>query len=116
MFAKNMNISLLLDFYGDILSERRREIMELYYNEDLSLSEIAEIKGISRQGVRDSVKKSEAELCALEEKLGLAERFKNLKGEISSITELLKGAASSADADAAGKINNAITELEELDI
>ena len=116
MFAKNMNISLLLDFYGDILSERRREIMELYYNEDLSLAEIAEIKGISRQGVRDSVKKSETELTELEAKLGLAERFKNLKGEISNISEALRGAAKVSDEAAASVINEAITKLEELDI
>ncbi len=116
MFAKNMNISLLLDFYGDILSERRREIMELYYNEDLSLSEIAEIKGISRQGVRDSVKKSEAELCALEEKLGLAQRFKDAKEELSTITALLREAAKDADERVSAKINEAITELEKLDI
>ncbi len=116
MFAKNMNISLLLDFYGDILSERRREIMELYYNEDLSLAEIAEIKGISRQGVRDSVKKSETELTELEAKLGLAESFKDLKGEISNISEALRSAAKVSDEAAASVINEAITKLEELDI
>ena len=116
MFAKNMNISLLLDFYGDILSERRREIMELYYNEDLSLAEIAEIKGISRQGVRDSVKKSETELTELEAKLGLAERFKNLKSEITDITETLKDAARVSESDAADIINEAISKLGKLDI
>ncbi len=61
MFKKDMKYSLLLDFYGDLLSERKKELIELYYNEDLSLSEVSEITGISRQGVRDSVKKAEAE-------------------------------------------------------
>ena len=116
MFAKNMNISLLLDFYGEILSERRREIMELYYNEDLSLAEIAEIKGISRQGVRDSVKKSETELTELEEKLGLAEKFKKLKSEIASIGDELARAAKSADSESAEKITDAVSRLKELDI
>ena len=67
MFKKDIKYSLLLDFYGDILSERKREIFELYYNEDLSLAEVSEITGISRQGVRDSVKKAESELSDLED-------------------------------------------------
>ena len=49
MFQKDMKISLLLDFYGDILSEKRRSIVGMYYDEDLSLAEIAEETGISRQ-------------------------------------------------------------------
>ncbi len=87
MFQKDMRISFLLDFYGDTLSERRREIIEMYYNEDLSLSEIAEQTGISRQGVRDSVKKSEKELIELEETLGLAERFAKIKKETEDISD-----------------------------
>ena len=62
MFEKNLEIGYLLDFYGDILPERRRDIMDLYYNDDLSLSEIAEQMGITRQAVRDSIKKTEQEL------------------------------------------------------
>ena len=89
MFSKDMHISLLLDFYGDVLSERRRELTSLYYNDDLSLSEIAEITGISRQGVRDAVKKSEAELTELEEKLGLAKRFEGLRSEIKDVSSSL---------------------------
>ena len=79
MFEKNLEMSFLLDFYGDILSERRRSVMNMYYNEDLSLSEIASEIGISRQGVRDLIKKSEEELSLLEEKLGLAEKFERVK-------------------------------------
>ena len=62
MFEKNLEIGYLLDFYGEILPERRRDIMDLYYNDDLSLSEIAEQMGITRQAVRDSIKKTEQEL------------------------------------------------------
>ena len=69
-----MRISALIDIYGAILTDRKREIMEYYYDDDLSLSEIAEITGISRQGVRDSIKKSEIELRELEEKLGFSKR------------------------------------------
>ena len=94
MFNKDMHISLLLDFYGEVLSERRRQVTELYYNDDLSLAEIAEITGISRQGVRDSVKKSESELLELEEKLGLAKRFEELKAEIAKISSSLSSVKS----------------------
>lgn len=72
MFVKNLNIAYLLDFYGDVLSERTRDMLTMYYCDDLSLAEIADNVGISRQGVRQSIKKGEEELSALEEKLGLA--------------------------------------------
>ena len=75
MFEKNLEIGLLLDFYGEILPERRRDILDLYYNDDLSLSEIAEQIGITRQAVRDSIKKTEQELFFYEEKLGLRRRL-----------------------------------------
>ena len=58
MFQKNMNISFLLDFYGDVLDEKPRMLLDLYYNEDLSLAEIAESEGMTRQGVRHVVKKA----------------------------------------------------------
>ena len=54
--GKNFEISLLLDFYGDMLTEKQRDMVDYYYNDDLSLSEIAENEGITRQGVRDSIK------------------------------------------------------------
>ncbi len=74
MFEKNLEIGYLLDFYRDILPERRREMMDLYYNDDLSLGEIAVQLGITRQAVRETVKKTEAELFFYEEKLGLFRR------------------------------------------
>ena len=74
MFEKNLEMSFLLDFYGDVLSERKRSVMTMYYNEDLSLAEIADEIGISRQGVRELIKKSEDELTTLEQKLGLAQK------------------------------------------
>ena len=75
MFEKNLNIGYLLDFYGDVLTERRRDALDFYYNNDMSLSEIAEEMGISRQGVRDLIKKAEEELLFYEEKLGLAKKL-----------------------------------------
>ena len=67
--AKNLEISYLLDFYGETLTQKQREVMEQYYNDDLSLSEIAENFGITRQGVRDAIKHGEASLLELEEKI-----------------------------------------------
>ena len=90
MFEKDWNISYLLDFYREILSEKTRSVMEMYYNEDLSLSEIAEQIGISRQGVRDIVKKTEEELFFWEEKLGLAKRDLELRGRAERILSLLQ--------------------------
>ena len=71
---KNLKISLLYDFYGSVLSDTQKNVIEMYYNEDLSLSEIAEHAGISRQGVRDSIVRAEEHLLFLEEKLGLYEK------------------------------------------
>ncbi|MBO5897840.1 MAG: DNA-binding protein [Clostridia bacterium] len=76
MFEKNLNIAYLLDFYGDVLSERKRRVMDDYYNNDLSLAEIAADLGISRQGVRELIKKAEEELAFYEERLHLASRFR----------------------------------------
>lgn len=75
---KDMNLAFLFDFYGELLSDQRKEVFELYYNDDLSLSEIAEQIGITRQGVRDTVKKAEKQLSEYESKLGLAGRFKKI--------------------------------------
>ncbi|MBQ1272965.1 MAG: YlxM family DNA-binding protein [Clostridia bacterium] len=68
-------ITLLLDFYGNALTERQRRTAELYFQEDLSLGEIAQMTGITRQGVRDGLKKAEKALFEYEEQLGIAERF-----------------------------------------
>ena len=76
MFEKDLNIAYLLDFYGDVLSERKRRVMDDYDNNDLSLAEIAAALGISRQGVRELIKKAEEELAFYEERLHLASRFR----------------------------------------
>ena len=90
MFEKNLNIGYLLDFYGELLSERKRSVMDMYYNEDLSLAEIANELGISRQGVRDIIKKSEDELFFFEEKLGLADRLKKIEACVSELKDAAK--------------------------
>ena len=65
--AKNLEICYLLDFYGDVLTPKQRDVMEQYYNDDFSLAEIAENFGITRQGVRDSIKRGEGILLELEQ-------------------------------------------------
>lgn len=85
--SKNLNLSVLLDFYGDTLTEKQKDVLELYYNEDLSLAEIAEHEKISRQGVRDSIKRGEETLLELEQKLGMAEKFSVLSNLLDSIKE-----------------------------
>ena len=72
---KNLNVSILLDFYGAMLTEKQREAVEYYYNDDLSLSEIADNQGISRQGVRDAIKRAEALFFYLVLCLGFARGF-----------------------------------------
>ena len=83
--AKDMNISLLFDFYGDMLTEKQRDVIEFYYNDDLSLAEIAENEGITRQGVRDSIKRAESILVDMEDRLGLAQRFHGMRNCFESI-------------------------------
>ena len=83
--AKNLGIALLFDFYGEMLTEKQRDVVELYYNHDLSLSEIAENEGITRQGVRDSIKRAETQLTEMEERLGLVKRFREMREKLEEI-------------------------------
>lgn len=85
--SKNLSISVLIDFYGDILTEKQKNVLELYYNEDLSLSEIAEHEKISRQGVRDSIKRGEETLLELEEKLRMSEKMISLTLLLDNVKE-----------------------------
>lgn len=85
---KNVEVSLLFDFYGELLKPSCRKAVELYYNEDLSLAEIASQTGITRQGVRDSIKRSELQLFEFEEKLGLLKKFIELERGLEEISSL----------------------------
>ena len=68
-------MAMLYDFYGDLLTARQKEFYDLYYNDDLSLAEIAENYGITRQGVRDIIVRAEKTLEDIEEKTGLIQRY-----------------------------------------
>ncbi len=85
MFEKIAEVSLLYDFYGQLLSKRQREVMELYHEENLTLSEIAEEFSISRQGVHDALKNAEKTLMGYEEKLGLVAKFEETREVIEGI-------------------------------
>ena len=87
-FLKNQTyrMTMLFDFYGELLTERQKEFFDLYYNEDLSLSESAENYGISRQGVRDVIVRAEAVMTELEDKTGLMKRFMQIREKANAIT------------------------------
>lgn len=78
-------MTLLYDFYGDLLTDRQKEFYDLYYNEDLSLAEIAENYGITRQGVRDVIVRAEALLTEIEDKTGIIRRFHKMQEYIQTI-------------------------------
>ncbi len=84
--AKDLSMCSLLDTYSAVLTEKQRNVLRLYYDDDLSLGEIAELEGITRQGVRDSIKKGEATLTELESMLHFAGR----SGRFSSIVENIR--------------------------
>ena len=82
--------SLLFDFYGELLQSSQQKVIELYVNDDLSLSETAQILGISRQGVRDSLSRAERKLDEYEEKLGLLKAYRERRERDESIRDILK--------------------------
>ncbi len=89
MDATPLDRSLLLDFYGELLTEKQRTACELHWNEDLSLGEIAQQEGLSRQGVWDVLHRAEAALRDYETKTGLVRRYLERRDEIADIREEL---------------------------
>ena len=85
--SKNLDITLLFDFYRNILTDKQIEVIDLYYNEDLSLAEISEHLNITRQGVRDNIKRAEGILLNMEDKLHLAEKHKHILNAVNGISE-----------------------------
>lgn len=87
--AKDLHFTMLLDVYGALLTDKQRETLDFYYNEDLSLGEISQETGITRQGVLNCIKKCEQRLVELEESLGLVERFRQLKADTEKLEEIV---------------------------
>ena len=97
MFQKSLEIGYLLDFYGELLNDRRRTVLDMYYNEDMSLSEIADALGITRQGARDLIKKAGDELLLFEDKLHMAKKFRNLCECTDNAEQIIKSNADDKD-------------------
>ena len=106
--------SMLLDFYGELLTDKQRECYDLHYNEDLSLSEIAEQCGISRQGVWDNIRRAESTLSGIEEKTGLIARFTATGRGIDALEKKLLALANLTEGEAHELANDALHDLKEL--
>lgn len=87
--AKDLGITILLDVYGQLLTEKQRFAIDMYYNEDLSLAEIADEIDISRQGIRDSIKQGEKHLAEYERQLGVVKRFRNISSYLEELNSLI---------------------------
>ena len=83
-----LHMTMLFDFYGELLTEKQREYFDLYYNDDLSLSEIAEKAGISRNTVYDVINRAEKILIETEKKTGIVQRWMETRKEINAAIKL----------------------------
>ncbi len=109
---KNVQISMLNEFYGKLLTQKQYEIIDDYYNNDLSLSEIAENNQITRQAVRDILKKGEKKLFEYEEKLMFMKRTLNQEKKIEKVlSELTKIQKNYSDQQVASVLENIKKEL-----
>lgn len=111
---KNVQISLLFAFYRNMLTERQIECVDLYYNEDLSLSEISEHLGITRQGVRDNIMRAEHTMYDTEQRLGLVAKFLGIKEKLEKIDDIIREIEKSPNVrylsdDIKHKINDILT-------
>lgn len=89
MLDKVYEVSMLYDFYGQLLTLKQRDVLDLYYNNDYSLGEISDILGISRQGVHDTLKRSEKLLYGYEDKLHLVQKFQENQKKLKEVYSLL---------------------------
>lgn len=87
---KRVELNRLLDFYGGLLTDHRREIMRMYLEEDLSLQEVADTMNITRQGVHDAIAKAQKQLEGYEEKLGLLKKYQFLQRALTECEIALK--------------------------
>lgn len=108
--------AMLFDFYGELLTDKQREYFDLHYNEDLSLAEIAEQSGISRQGVWDNIRRAEAAMTEIEEKTGLIRRFNEQSSVIAELEEKLEKLDSLTDGEANGLVRELRSGLERLKV
>jgi len=115
MSDRTLERTLLFDFFGDLLTEKQHEYFDLYHNEDLSLSEIAENVGITRQGVHDIITRAEAALLAFERKTGIIGRFEEMQEKIVQAQaiagEIARSAASETERERAEGLISLLNDL-----
>lgn len=104
---KKVEIGLLNDYYGGLLTEYQTRVLGMYYDEDLSLAEIAELEGVSRQAVQDVIKRSSEKLIDFEDRLGLVEKISKV---ISNIEQVIV----SVDTETAQKLQTILDEVKEI--
>ena len=109
---KNVTVSILLDIYGKTLTDKQQDVLDLYYNENLSLAEIAEEVGITRQAVRDCIVKGEKKLFNLEEKIGVMKKTNYQEKQLQKIlSELAQIQIKDSDEHINDIIKNVVHEL-----
>ena len=111
-----LEMALLFDTYGGMLTDKQRECFDMRYNQDLSLGEIAEMMGVSRQAVNDNLKKTEALLRRMEENIGSVKRdiqIRNAVEEILSAATVLDASSDPAVLTVSRRIRSAVRVLEE---
>lgn len=111
MADKTLQMTLLFDFFGDLLTEKQREYFDLYHNEDLSLSEIAGNVGITRQGVRDIIVRAEATLLDYEERTGIVARFQQRNADIDRAEKIARSIKDSAKDAETSALADELTEI-----
>ncbi len=116
---KKAQVGLLFSFYRNMLTDRQNECVDLYYNEDLSLSEISEHLGITRQGVRDNIKRAEQSMYDIEQRLGLASKFLRIQEKLDNIDDIIREIEQSPNVrylsdDIKHKINDILTIISDI--
>ena len=109
-----LQMSLLFDYYGELLSEKQRVCFDLYYNQDLSLAEIAASSGISRQGVWDNIRRADAALRDTEARLGLVRRFAAQRAAAAALEDTLTKLRDTVGGDARLLAERALRQLQDL--
>lgn len=109
--SKDINFVYLFDFYKDMLTDKQAAAVDLYYNEDLSLAEISEQMGITRQGVRDNIKRGEQIMLNLEGKIGAAQRYSRTVRELGDALDKLKAMRLGAQKDGSDRLAKECSEI-----
>jgi len=111
---KTLMRTMLLDFYGELLTQKQRNCFNMHYNEDLSLAEIAEVLDISRQGARDLIVRAEATLTETEEKIGLVKRFSEQQLVLDKMETELNELLTLTEGKASENVKKLLTELDSI--